>query len=211
MTPFQTLTGLVALILTESIDTDVIIPVQEMLKVPRAQLGKHAFRAMRYDANESTLASFPFQPNDPNPPTILIVGRNFGCGSSREPAVYAIQGLGVRALIGTSYGDIFLANCVKNGILPACLKPDAFDRLVTDMQRLPIESRSLHIDLNSQLITTSKGVSESFTIAPAYKKQLLKGHDELSMTTTYEELIKEFRKVDAQRRPWMSSSETYLR
>lgn len=130
MRKFETLTGVMAPIVADDINTDLIIPIKHCITVPRSQLGRHAFESIRYLADGSDNPEFILNRPSYRGAPILLGGTNFGCGSSREPAVWALDGLGVKAIIARSFGGIFYANCLRNGLLPIILPADAHNRLV---------------------------------------------------------------------------------
>ena len=195
--PISTISGPAAALLRANIDTDVIIRVDRMLSADPVKLAPFAFEALRY-RNDGT-ANPDFVLNDDrfrNAP-ILIAGANFGCGSSREPAVWAITGLGVRCIIAPSFGDIFQANCFQNGVLPIVL--EATD--ITALADIATDGSPLKVDLPAQTITTADR-SWTFTIAELHKTALLNGLDDLDLALRHIDAVRAWEAHDRTERPW---------
>lgn len=180
----------------KNIDTDVIIPAHWLKTISREGLGKGAFETIRQNPGN------PFDAPDFAGAPILIAGDNFGCGSSREHAAWALGDLGIRVVIAPSYSDIFSGNAVKNGILPVVLPQAAIDRLMEVAETDPV-----FVDLEHQTVTTQYQDRFSFEIDPFRKMCLLEGLDEISLTEKSDAAIGAYEaKLDADR-PWMRPAE----
>lgn len=177
----------------KNIDTDIIIPAKWLKTITREGLGKGAFESLREDPDNI----FDRKENQGAP--ILIAGDNFGCGSSREHAAWAIGDLGIRAVIAPSYSDIFSGNAVKNGILPVVLPQEAVDRLMEVASR----GDPIHIDLEAQTVTTQFQDRFSFEIDPFRKHCLLGGLDEVSLTLESKEAISTFEAERTANKAWL--------
>jgi len=210
MERFDSLEGVVAPIDRANVDTDAIIPKQFLKSVKRTGFGPNLFDEWRYlDRGEPGVDPSTRQVNPDfvlNQPRfrnaqILVVRENFGCGSSREHAVWALEGFGIRAVIGSSFADIFYNNCFKNGVLPIELSAgqiaSIFD-LVADREGL-----TLKIDLSAQLIETPDGVRMEFAIEPFRKECLLKGLDEIGLTLAHADEIRAFEERRRRQAPWL--------
>ncbi|APZ99218.1 3-isopropylmalate dehydratase small subunit [Sphingopyxis sp. QXT-31] len=192
MTPLSEVDGRAIPFGLKNVDTDVIIPAHWLKGTTREGMGRGAFEAIRKDPdNIFDSAEFKGAP-------ILIAGDNFGCGSSREHAAWALGDLGIRVVIAPSYSDIFSGNAVKNGILPVVLPQAAIDRLMEVAQTDPV-----HVDLENQTVTTQFQDRFTFEIDPFRKMCLLEGLDEISITEKSAAAIGDYeKKLDAER-PWM--------
>lgn len=177
----------------KNIDTDIIIPAKWLKTITREGLGKGAFESLREDPDNIFDA-----PQNKGAP-ILIAGDNFGCGSSREHAAWAIGDLGIRAVIAPSYSDIFSGNAVKNGILPVVLPQEAVDRLMEVAQG----GDPIHIDLEAQTVTTQFQDRFTFEIDPFRKHCLLGGLDEVSLTLESERAISTFEADRTANKAWL--------
>ena len=201
MQKFDQLTGVVAPLDILNIDTDMIIPKQFLKTIKRSGLGKNLFDEMRYDRNGGELAEFVLNRAPYRQAEILVAGDNFGCGSSREHAPWALLDFGIRCVISTSFADIFYNNCFKNGILPIVVLPDERDALMADAA--DIENPELFIDLVSQTIRRPNGVTISFEVDAFRKKCLLEGLDDIGLTMEKSVLIDDFEVNRAQEQPWL--------
>lgn len=177
----------------KNIDTDIIIPAKWLKTVTREGLGEGAFETIRQDPDNIFDA-----PENKGAP-ILIAGDNFGCGSSREHAAWAIGDLGIRAVIAPSYSDIFSGNAVKNGILPVVLPQEAVDRLI----EVASAGDPIHIDLEAQTVTTQFQDRFTFEIDPFRKHCLLGGLDEVSLTLESKEAISTFEADRGNNKAWL--------
>lgn len=169
-----------------NVDTDQIIPKQFLKLVTKSGFGKYLFYNWRYDENENQKQDFVLNDNKYQNSKILVTGENFGCGSSREHAVWALQDYGFSVIIAPSFGDIFYSNCFKNGILPIQLE----ERMV---EKLKHESGELEVDLENQLLKTNTE-QVSFDINSYKKRILLEGLDDISQTLQLQDKISEFEK-----------------
>ncbi len=184
MKPFENVKSIVTPFDKVNVDTDQIIPKQFLKLVQKSGFGKFLFFNWRYDENENIKSDFIL--NDPkyDGSKILVVGDNFGCGSSREHAVWALDDYGFSVIISSSFADIFFSNCFKNGILPISLEPKIVAKLLQETS--PIE-----VDLENQIIITSSE-DISFKINSHKKKILLEGLDDIAQTFQFEDKISEF-------------------
>ena len=201
MDKFTRLTGIAAPLMRPNIDTDVIIPIDDCVSVPRAEQGRCAFRAWRYLADGSDNPGFVLNRPPFRDAVILLAGINFGCGSSREPAVWALMGLGIRAIIAPSFGDIFYNNCFQNGVLPIMLPEDIARAIAAEVEAAPDEPMT--VDLENCIITNARGLRISFSIDEARRCALLEGLDEIGMTLKREARIAAWQDSDRIRRPWV--------
>ncbi|WP_375257009.1 3-isopropylmalate dehydratase small subunit [Citreimonas sp.] len=201
MEKFQTLTGIAAPMPLVNIDTDMIIPKQFLKTIKRTGLGKHAFDEMRYDDQGNEIPDFVLNQPQYRDAQILVTGDNFGCGSSREHAPWALKDFGIRAIVSTSYADIFYNNCFKNGLLPIVLPRDAVDALMKDAEKG--SNARMTVDLEAQTVTSSDGESFSFDIDPFRKHCLLNGLDDIALSLEKAPAIEAFEAQAAQARPWV--------
>jgi 3-isopropylmalate/(R)-2-methylmalate dehydratase small subunit len=211
MQPFRVLTSVVAPLDRANVDTDVIIPKQFLKSINRSGFGPNLFDGWRYldrgepGADTSTRPLNPdFVLNQPRyrSAQILLTRRNFGCGSSREHAPWALMDFGFRALIGPSFGDIFLNNCLKNGLLPVVLSETDVDRLFHACQATP--GFALTVDLERQSVATADGaMAFSFDIEPFRKDCLLNGLDEIGLTLEHSDEIRAFESRHLAEQPWL--------
>jgi 3-isopropylmalate/(R)-2-methylmalate dehydratase small subunit len=203
MQPFTTLTGVAVPLLRTNIDTDAIIPSREMKGVSKSGLAEGLFAGWRYTDVTDRTPNPQFVLNDPAyaGAAILLGGENFGCGSSREHAVWALAEYGFRAVIAPSFSPIFENNCVRNGVLAACLPADAISALAAAIAPLPQE-RQIIIDLPLQTITSPEGGRLHFGIGEEPKEMLLGGLDAIALTLKDAAEIQAFRQVDRQVRSW---------
>jgi 3-isopropylmalate/(R)-2-methylmalate dehydratase small subunit len=201
--PFTTLTAIAAPIMRANIDTDVVIRINRMVgNSTRGTLGKWAFEALRYLPDGSENPEFILNREPYRNARILVTGPNFGCGSSREAAVWSLQEFGVRAIVGSSFGDIFFANCFQNGILPIVLDKDLVDRLAAEIE-LRQGAATVSVDLEAQRITLPSGTQHRFAIDPRRRTGLLEGLDEIDLTLRRDGEIRAFQADDRIRRPWI--------
>ncbi|WP_410216405.1 3-isopropylmalate dehydratase small subunit [Paracoccus sp. (in: a-proteobacteria)] len=201
MDKFTTLTGIAAPMPLVNIDTDMIIPKQFLKTIKRSGLGVNLFDEMRYDRDGNEIADFVLNRPAYRDAQILVAGDNFGCGSSREHAPWALLDFGIRCVISTSFADIFFNNCFKNGILPVVLPQEAVDALMEDAQRGA--NARITVDLESQTVTASDGTSFAFPIDPFRKHCLLNGLDDIGLTMEKAPTIDAYETQMAQARPWI--------
>jgi 3-isopropylmalate/(R)-2-methylmalate dehydratase small subunit len=196
MDPFQTLSARAIPYGADNVDTDLIIPARYLKSVTREGLGKGAFEALRAHPEN------PFDTGIAGGAQILIAGDNFGCGSSREHAPWALLELGVKVVIAESFADIFAGNSFKNGLLTVALPRDAIDRLM----ELAAEGQMLTVDLENQVVTTPYQDRWRFEIDPFRKQCLLEGLDEIALTEAQEGAIRDHEARIAEDRPWVSGA-----
>src|SRR5207344_221867 len=194
--PFNTLTAIAAPILRANIDTDVIIRIERIVgNSVRGSLGKWAFGALRYLPDGSENPEFILNREPYRQAEILVTGPNFGCGSSREGAVWSLQEMGIRAVIGSGFGDIFFANCFQNGILPIVVDKAIVDGLAAEIAITQGAGR-VGIDLEEQTITSPTGTTHRFDIDPRRREGLLQGLDEVALTLQRDDEIRAFQAAD---------------
>ncbi|HTJ65101.1 MAG TPA: 3-isopropylmalate dehydratase small subunit [Alphaproteobacteria bacterium] len=204
MQKFTKLTGVAAPLPMINIDTDMIIPKQFLKTITRSGLGKSLFFEMRYDDNGKELPDFVLNQTPYRQSEILVAGDNFGCGSSREHAPWALQDFGIRAVIAPSFADIFFGNCYKNGMLPVVLPQEQIDVLLADAAG--DNTRVLTIDLPNQKVIRANGESFHFDINPTSKHQLVEGLDEIGQTLQKADDIASFEQKQSAAQPWLWSS-----
>jgi len=200
MEKFDTLTGVAAPLAIMNVDTDMIIPKQYLKTIARTGLGKGLFSEMRYHEDGSENPDFVLNKPAYRNAKIIIAGDNFGCGSSREHAPWALLDFGVRCVISTSFADIFYNNCFKNGILPIKVSQDELDRLMDDAERGA--NAVLTIDLQAQEIRGPDGGVIKFEIDAFRKHCLLEGLDEIGLTLQKADKISSYEARAAAARPW---------
>ncbi|UGY17257.1 3-isopropylmalate dehydratase small subunit [Bradyrhizobium septentrionale] len=206
--PFDKLTATAAPIMRANIDTDVIIRIERLVgNSIRGTLGKWAFGSLRYLADGSENPEFILNREPYREAEILVTGPNFGCGSSREGAVWSLQERGIRAIIGSGFGDIFFANCFQNGILPVIVDKAVVDQLAADIEATQGAGK-VSIDLEAQTIVSPSGARHSFEIDPRRRDGLLKGLDEVALTLQRDDEIHAFQAADRAARPWIHSTRT---
>lgn len=197
MIPFRIHTGIVAPLNRPNIDTDQIIPKQFLKRIERTGFGEFLFNDWRHLPNGELDQSFPLNEPTYSDASILVTGKNFGCGSSREHAPWALADYGFRAIIAPSFADIFANNCLKNGLLPVTLKESDVDTIL-QLTR-DIERYKLTVDLESRLVTGTGDFSVSFGIGDFQRRCLLEGLDDVGITLQHEDEIFAF---ERQRPAW---------
>jgi 3-isopropylmalate/(R)-2-methylmalate dehydratase small subunit len=205
MDKFTTLTGVAAPMPMINIDTDMIIPKQFLKTIQRSGLGKSLFFEMRYGDDGSEIPDFVLNQPAYRHAQIIVAGDNFGCGSSREHAPWALLDFGIRAVIAPSFADIFNGNCFKNGMLPIKLPQEQVDVLLADAAGG--NTRTLTIDLPSQRVIRANGESFSFDIDPSTKHALIEGLDEIGQTLKRAPEIAAWEQKQHLSQPWLWSSE----
>ena len=190
MDKFSKLTGVAAPLPLINVDTDMIIPKQFLKTIERSGLGKNLFDEMRYDTEGNEIADFVLNRPAYRQAQILVSGENFGCGSSREHAPWALLDFGIRCVIAPSFADIFFNNCFKNGILPIALPQEEVDKLMDDAERGA--NAVVTIDLENQVITGPDGGSVAFEVDPFRKHCLLNGLDDIGLTMEKADAIDAF-------------------
>ena len=201
MQKFDKLTGVAAPLNILNIDTDMIIPKQFLKTIKRSGLGKNLFDEMRYRQDGSEIDDFVLNRGPYRNAEILVAGDNFGCGSSREHAPWALLDFGVRCVISTSFADIFYNNCFKNGILPIVVSADDRDALMADAS--DTENPELSVDLVNQTIHRPNGPTLSFEIDPFRKKCLLEGLDDIGLTLAKADDIDSYEAKREKDQPWL--------
>ena len=198
MQKFNTLKSIPVYLPIANVDTDMIIPKQFLKTIKRTGLGKNLFFEMRYDNDGKEIKDFALNKEPFNNSKILIAGNNFGCGSSREHAPWALLDFGITCVISSSYADIFYSNCFKNGILPIILNEEK----IKELSDYSIRKEEILIDLNDQKVTY--GNSEiKFDIDPFKKKCLLEGLDDISLSLEKLEKMDSFEKKLKETKPWI--------
>jgi 3-isopropylmalate/(R)-2-methylmalate dehydratase small subunit len=201
MDKFTTVTSVAAPLPMINVDTDMIIPARYLKTIERKGLGKGLFNAMRFKPDGSENADFVLNRPAYRQTKILVAGPNFGCGSSREHAPWALLDFGIRCIIAPSYADIFYANCFKNGVLPITLPQEICDQLMDDAKKG--SNARLTIDLEVQTITRPDGSIVKFEIDPFRKHCLLNGLDEIGLTEQKKPTIAAFESKNRTSQPWL--------
>lgn len=204
MKPINQHTGIVAPLDRVNVDTDAIIPKQFLRKIDRVGFGKHLFHELRYTDYEGTKENPDFVLNKEifRKATILLTRDNFGCGSSREHAPWALEDFGFRVIIAPSFADIFYNNCSKNGILLVQLKSEDIDNMFKQVQSKP--GVKFSADLEKQIVTDSEGKTYKFEINSFFKTCLLKGLDQIGWTEQYTDKISSFEQKLKNEKPWLA-------
>jgi len=201
MEKFTTLTGIAAPLPLINVDTDMIIPKQFLKTIKRSGLGKNLFDEMRYLEDGSENPDFVLNKPAYRNAEILIAGENFGCGSSREHAPWALLDFGIRCIIAPSFADIFYNNCFKNGILPIVLPQEEVDELMREAEKG--ENARMTVDLENQEISTSEGRVFRFEVDSFKKHCLLEGLDDIALTMARIDSIASYERRMAKERPWV--------
>jgi len=201
MEKFDTLSGIAAPMPLVNIDTDMIIPKVFLKTIKRSGLGVNLFDEMRYDREGNEIADFVLNQPAYREASILVAGDNFGCGSSREHAPWAIADFGIRCVISTSFADIFYNNCFKNGILPIVLPEDQRDALMADAEKGA--NARIEVDLDAQTVTSSEGKVFTFDLDPFKKHCLMNGLDDIGLTMEKAASIDTFEAGMSSQRPWV--------
>ncbi len=202
MEKFNTLTGIAVPLLRPNIDTDTIIPAQFLVSLDKSGFGKNLFAGWRILPDGSPNPELPLNDTAYHGGVILIAGVNFGCGSSREAAVWALNEYGFRCVIAASFGEIFYNNCFKNGMLPIILPKEQTERLAAQVSGSNAGA-TMTIDLMQQCIIAPDRARIDFTIDPARRDVLLEGLDEIGLTLKKEPQIAAFQEADRRKRPWV--------
>ncbi|MFG1300502.1 3-isopropylmalate dehydratase small subunit [Xanthobacter sp. V3C-3] len=201
MDKFTVLEGVAAPLKLVNVDTDMIIPKQYLKTIKRTGLGKGLFSEMRYKEDGSDEPGFVLNQSAYRNAKVLVAGDNFGCGSSREHAPWALLDFGIRCVISTSFADIFYNNCFKNGILPIVVSKDELDKLFDDADRG--SNATLTIDLPAQEIRGPDGGVIHFEIDPFRKRCLIEGLDDIGLTLEKAPAIAAFETAKGAERPWL--------
>ena len=200
MDKFTELTGIAAPLPMINVDTDMIIPKQYLKTIKRTGLGKNLFDEMRYDDDGNENPDFVLNRQAYRNAQILVAGENFGCGSSREHAPWALLDFGIRCVIAPSFADIFYNNCFKNGILPIALPQEEIDKLMDDAERGA--NAVVTVDLVAQEIRGPDGGTIAFDLDPFRRHCLLEGLDDIGLTLQKADAITEYEAGQAEKRPW---------
>ncbi|ABA80044.1 3-isopropylmalate dehydratase small subunit [Rhodobacter sphaeroides] len=201
MQEFTKVTGVAAPMPLVNIDTDMIIPKQFLKTIQRSGLGKNLFDEMRYNPDGSEIPEFVLNQPAYRDAQIIVAGDNFGCGSSREHAPWALLDFGIRCVISTSFADIFYNNCFKNGILPIVMPPEVVEVLMEDARRGA--NARMTVDLEAQTVTTSDGQSFPFQVDSFRRHCLMNGLDDIGLTLEKAASIDGFERDLATLRPWV--------
>jgi 3-isopropylmalate/(R)-2-methylmalate dehydratase small subunit len=210
MKPFITHTGIVAPLDRANVDTDAIIPKQFLKSIKKTGFGPHLFDEWRYLDHGEPGMDLTLRKKNPDfvlnqaqyeKATILVARENFGCGSSREHAPWAIEDYGFRAILAPSFADIFFSNCFKNGLLPIILPPETIDQLFNSIQKT--KGYSITIDLENQFVVLPSNEKISFQVDKFRKHCLMNGLDDIGLTMQYSESIKAFEKEYYQKNSWL--------
>jgi 3-isopropylmalate/(R)-2-methylmalate dehydratase small subunit len=210
MQAFKKLDGLVVPLDRANVDTDAVIPKQFLTSIKRTGFGPNLFDAWRYQDRGAPGMDHSQRPLNPDfvlnqeryqGAEILIAGRNFGCGSSREHAAWALLDFGIRVVIAPSFADIFYNNCFKNGVLPVVLDEPVMDELFRDVEATP--GYRLSVDLEAQTVTTPDGRCHAFEVDAFRKYSLLNGLDEIGLTLQHLHEIRDYEKRRREEAPWL--------
>lgn len=201
MQKFITLTGVAAPLMKANIDTDVIIPAKCLVGHRRDQLGEFCFEAYRYRPDRSENPDFVLNQPRYRGAQVLVTGQNFGCGSSRESAVWALAGIGMRCVIAPGFGDIFFNNAFQNGMLLIRLPQEQVEQLAADFENAA--TSTMTVDLRQQMIVSPSGVRMPFEVDAERRQALLEGRDEIGMTLSRDSEILAFHERDRRARPWI--------
>jgi len=201
MEPFRIHTGIVAPMDRENVDTDAIIPKQFLKTIKRAGLGKALFSERRYNDDGAERADFVLNQGPFRKAKILVAGENFGCGSSREHAPWALLDFGIRCVIAPSYADIFYNNMFKNGMLPVVLSAKRVHELIQFLTELP--GAEITVDLRAQTVTGPDDKVDHFDVAAFSREMLLNGYDEIELSLLKKDKIEAYEKSKGAERPWL--------
>ncbi len=202
MQPFTTLIAAAVPMEPVNVDTDQIIPARFMKKPRDDRYGRYLFHDLRFGEDGGERPDFVLNRPEFRGAQILVANSNFGCGSSRESAVYALAAYGIRAVVAPSFGDIFHNNCLKNGVLPVRLDMATVAALRGALTKAP--GGKLTVDLGAQIVVDANGAQHKFEIDPFWKEALIKGLDEIAMTRAHMEEIVEFERRYHEAAPWLA-------
>lgn len=201
MQSFTSITATAVPFLRQNVDTDVIIPIQRLVGTGREGLGPYAFERQRYLPDGSDNPDFPLNRPEYKGSALLLAAENFGCGSSREGAVWALMGMGVRCVIAPSFGDIFFANCFQNGLLPVRLPIEVIRQIAEETEASPGNARTT-VDLERRVIITPTGGKIPFEVDTRKREAMLHGLDDIALTQRHAATITAWREGDRATRPW---------
>jgi 3-isopropylmalate/(R)-2-methylmalate dehydratase small subunit len=202
MDPFIRLTAVAVPFDLPNVDTDRIIPARFLRRPKSPEYGRFLFHDLRFDDDGHEKPDFVLNQPAYRPARILVTAENFGCGSSREMAVWALEAYGIRSVIAPSLGDIFHQNCVKNGLLPVILSASVVAALRRALHERP--GASVTVDLEAKTVTAPDGAEHRFEIDPFRRQMLLTGQDEIALTLAYEGRIAAFEEQLAREMPWVA-------
>ncbi|MDB5415287.1 MAG: leuD [Rubritepida sp.] len=201
MEQFRSVTGLAIPLMEANVDTDVIIPIQRLVGSGRDGLGQYAFERRRYLPDGSDNLDFIPNREPYKGSSIMLAAENFGCGSSREGAVWALMGMGIRCVIAPSFGDIFFANCFQNGLLPVKLPIEAIRRIAQETEESPGNARTT-VDLQRKVVITPRGETIPFGVDDRKRHAMLEGLDDISLTLQQGDAIAAWKEKDRASRGW---------
>jgi 3-isopropylmalate/(R)-2-methylmalate dehydratase small subunit len=201
MEKFENVSGVAAPMPLINIDTDMIIPKQFLKTIKRTGLGVNLFDEMRYDDKGNEIPDFVLNKPAYRKAEIIIAGDNFGCGSSREHAPWALRDFGIKVVVSTSFADIFYNNAFKNGILPIVLPKEQVDVLMSDAEKGA--NARITVDLENQTISATDGTEFHFDVDPFKKHCLMNGLDDIGLTLQKQDAIAAFEKTYEEARPWV--------
>ena len=201
MESFSSITAIAVPFLRQNVDTDVIIPIQRLVGTGRTGLGPYAFERLRYLADGSDNPEFLLNQPGYKGSQLVLADENFGCGSSREGAVWALMGMGVRCVIAPSFGDIFFANCFQNGLLPVRLPIAVIRQIAEETEASPGNARTT-VDLERRVVITPTGAEIPFEVDTRKREAMLHGLDDIALTKRHAEAIAAWREADRAARPW---------
>jgi 3-isopropylmalate/(R)-2-methylmalate dehydratase small subunit len=208
MEKFTVLRAIAAPLLSENIDTDIIIRIERLVGGSRrSDLARHAFESWRYRPDGSENPDFILNRDPYRRARILLAGPNFGCGSSREGAVWALAQWGIRAVLAPSFGDIFRNNCFQNGVLPVALAQPVIEALARQVEAAP-EQNQVTVDLARSVVVAPDGGETAFSIDALRREALLDGLDDIALTMKRQDEIARFQAADRAQRPWIYAVET---
>ena len=199
MRPFTIVSGVAAPFLRDNVDTDALLPKQYLKTIVRSGLGAHLFHDLRYDENGNERADFVLNRGHYRHPTFLVTGANFGCGSSREHAPWALADFGLRAILAVSFADIFHGNCTKNGIVPIVLPQPVIVELTRALDGAP----TLTVDLEAQTVSHEALGVHAFAMDRFRKSMLLRGIDDVAWTEERSARIARFEELQRGASPWL--------
>lgn len=201
MEAFRTLAGPAAPLMRANVDTDLIIRIERLVGTGRTGLGPHAFETLRYRPDGTENPEFVLNKPAYRDSAILLAGPNFGCGSSREGAVWALMGAGIRCVIAPSFGDIFFSNCFQNGLLPVVLPEEVVRRIAEQTEASQGAGRTT-VDLVAQTVTLPDGAQVPFAVDARKREALLEGLDDIALTLRHRDAIAAWQARDQAARPW---------
>ena len=207
MEAFKTLAAAAAPLMRANVDTDLIIRIERLVGSGRTGLGPHCFETLRYRPDGSDNPEFVLNKTPYRDSTILLAGPNFGCGSSREGAVWALMGAGIRCVIAPSFGDIFFSNCFQNGLLPIAL-PEEVVKKIADQTEASQGAGQTRIDLVAQTVTLPSGETIPFTVDARKRDALIEGLDDIALTLRHKAAIEAWQAGDRATRNWAWESVT---